>query len=157
MRAVARAWDRFWFRPQPTSTLAVLRIAFGLLTTAWAIMLAPDIPPIALGAGLAAGGVGLIAYTQWTRATAQWRDSKLPILDWIWFIGLPMLAFVLIVVLIRVGFEYAWRTRFQTISGLESFSVSWAYLAVPVGASFCVLGIIGCLLDPRRQELETAQ
>jgi len=42
VRAVARAWDRFWFRPQPTSTLAVLRIAFGLLTTAWAIMLAPD-------------------------------------------------------------------------------------------------------------------
>jgi hypothetical protein len=35
--------------------------------------------------------------------------------------------------------------------------MTWAYLAVPVGGLFCVLGILGCLLDPRRQELETAQ
>jgi hypothetical protein len=35
--------------------------------------------------------------------------------------------------------------------------MTWAYLALPTGALFCVLGIIGCLIDPRRQELETAQ
>ena len=35
--------------------------------------------------------------------------------------------------------------------------MTWAYLAVPVGGLFCVLAIIGCLLEPRRHELETAQ
>ncbi len=63
----------------------------------------------------------------------------------------------LVAVIIRYGFDYAYRARFQTISGLESFSMTWAYLAVPIGGLFCVLGIVGCLLDPRRQELETAQ
>ncbi len=55
------------------------------------------------------------------------------------------------------AFDYAYRARFQTISGLESFSMTWAYLALPVGGIFCVLGVVGCLLDPRRHELETAQ
>ena len=41
-RAVA-AWNRFWFDPQPTSTLALFRIAFGLLTLTWAIALGPDL------------------------------------------------------------------------------------------------------------------
>ncbi|MCD2194783.1 HTTM domain-containing protein [Actinomycetospora endophytica] len=33
-RAVA-AWNRFWFQPQPTSTLALVRIAVGLVATGW--------------------------------------------------------------------------------------------------------------------------
>ena len=40
---------------------------------------------------------------------------------------------------------------------LESLSMFWAYLAMPVGGIFCVVGIIGNLLDPIRMELETAQ
>ncbi len=74
-------------------------------------------------------------------------------LDWL----IAITALILIAAIIRYGVEYAYRARFQTISGLESFSMTWAYLALPVGGIFCVLGIIGCLLDPRRQELETAQ
>jgi TRAP-type C4-dicarboxylate transport system permease small subunit len=74
-------------------------------------------------------------------------------LDWL----VAIAALVLIGFMIRYGFDYAWRARFQTISGLESISMTWAYLAVPVGALFCILGIIGCLLEPRRNELETAQ
>jgi len=35
--------------------------------------------------------------------------------------------------------------------------MTWAYLALPIGGLFSVLGIVGCLVDPRRQELETAQ
>ena len=38
-----------------------------------------------------------------------------------------------------------------------SVSMSWAYLAMPVGGLFCVVGIIGNLIDPQRMELETAQ
>jgi TRAP-type C4-dicarboxylate transport system permease small subunit len=65
-------------------------------------------------------------------------------------------SLVLIGFMIRYGFDYAWRARVQTISGLESFSMTWAYLAVPIGALFCVLAVVACLIDPRRQELETA-
>lgn len=75
------------------------------------------------------------------------------VLDWL----VAIAALVLIGFMIRFGFDYAWRARVQTISGLESFSMTWAYVAIPVGAVFCGLGVIGCLIDPRRQELDTAQ
>ena len=65
-------------------------------------------------------------------------------------------ALVLIGFMIRYGFDYAWRARVQTISGLESFSMTWPYLAVPVGALFSTLGVIACFLDPRRHELDAA-
>ena len=72
--------------------------------------------------------------------------------------GLAALAALTIVgVMLWFGSDYAWRGRFQTISGLESLSMTWAYLAIPVGAVFCALAIVACLLDPRRHELETAQ
>lgn len=74
-------------------------------------------------------------------------------LDWL----IAIAALILVSVIVWYGFDYAYRARFQTISGLESFSMTWAYMALPIGGLFCVLGIIGCLLDPRRQELETAQ
>lgn len=75
------------------------------------------------------------------------------VLDWL----VAIAALVLIGFMIRFGFDYAWRARVQTISGLESFSMTWAYVAIPVGALFCALGVVGCLVDPRRQELDTAQ
>jgi hypothetical protein len=43
MTRAVQAWDRFWFAPQPTSTLALFRIAFGLLTLAWTLLLARDL------------------------------------------------------------------------------------------------------------------
>ena len=36
-------WERFFFEPATTSTLALVRIAFGLLTFAWGLALAPDL------------------------------------------------------------------------------------------------------------------
>jgi TRAP-type C4-dicarboxylate transport system permease small subunit len=74
------------------------------------------------------------------------------VLDWIAAVA----ALALVVVIVRFGFDYAYRARFQTISGLESLSMTWAYLALPIGGVFCVLGIVGSLLDPRRHDLETA-
>lgn len=38
-----RAWEHFWFRPEPTSTLALLQIAVGAVVIAWALLLAPDL------------------------------------------------------------------------------------------------------------------
>ncbi len=66
-------------------------------------------------------------------------------------------ALALILVILWWGFDYAMRGRVQSMAGLESLSMVWAYLALPVGALFSILGIIGNYLDPKRLELETAQ
>lgn len=63
----------------------------------------------------------------------------------------------LLAVLIWWGWDYARRGGVQTMAGLESLSMFWAYLAVPVGAIFAVFGVIGNLLEPQNTELENAQ
>ena len=42
-RQVATAWYGFWFAPQETSTLALFRIAFGLVATGWTVTQGPDL------------------------------------------------------------------------------------------------------------------
>lgn len=54
------------------------------------------------------------------------------------------------------GWDYAQRGSVQSMIGLEGVSMFWAYLALPVGAAFSIIGIIGFWLDPQRMELETA-
>ena len=36
-------WERFWFKPEPTSTMALVRIAFGVVMCAWTAALGPDV------------------------------------------------------------------------------------------------------------------
>ncbi len=43
LKTIRSAWHRFWFAPEPTSTLAVYRIAYGLLVFAWTVPFAPDL------------------------------------------------------------------------------------------------------------------
>lgn len=43
IRDAIGGWRRFWFEPQSTATLAVVRIAFGLLMTLWTLSLAPSL------------------------------------------------------------------------------------------------------------------
>ena len=74
-------------------------------------------------------------------------------LDWIVCIA----ALALIGVILWWGWDYAQRGRVQSMAGLESISMFWGYLALPVGAFFSIFGIVGNLLDPQRHELETAQ
>ncbi|PVZ13272.1 HTTM domain-containing protein [Actinomycetospora cinnamomea] len=38
-------WDRFWFAPQSTAPVEVLRIAFGVVTTVWMLSLVPVLDP----------------------------------------------------------------------------------------------------------------
>ena len=66
-------------------------------------------------------------------------------------------AMTLILVIVWWGWDYANRGKVQSMAGLESVSMFWAYLALPVGGVFAIFGIIGNLIDPQRQELETAQ
>ena len=75
------------------------------------------------------------------------------LLDWLVCIA----TLVLLAVLIWWGWDYAKRGGVQTMAGLESLSMFWAYLAVPVGAGFAAVGAIGNLLDPKNTELENAQ
>jgi TRAP-type C4-dicarboxylate transport system permease small subunit len=63
----------------------------------------------------------------------------------------------LLVVLIWFGYDYALRGRVQTIIGLEGYSMTWAYAAIPVGCVFALFGLVANWLDPRHEELETAQ
>lgn len=43
LEAINEGWERFWFAPVSTSTLGVVRIAFGLVMTAWTVSLLPQL------------------------------------------------------------------------------------------------------------------
>ena len=75
------------------------------------------------------------------------------VLDWI----VCLAAFGLMTIIIWWGWEYANRGKVQTMIGMEDVSMFWAYLAMPVGGVFSLIGIVGNLIDPQRLELETAQ
>ena len=84
----------------------------------------------------------------------RWSPPRIKrVLDWV----VCLAALALIGVIIWWGWDYAQRGSVQSMAGLEGVSMFWAYLAMPVGGLFCVIGIIGNLLDPVRMELETAQ
>lgn len=40
---LAAGWNRFWFKPQETSTLAIFRIAFGLVALGWTATQGPNL------------------------------------------------------------------------------------------------------------------
>ena len=75
------------------------------------------------------------------------------VLDWV----VALAALTLVAIIVWWGWDYTQRGGVQSMAGLESVSMFWAYLAMPVGGVFCAIGIVGNLIDPRRMELETAQ
>ena len=84
----------------------------------------------------------------------RWSPPKARrVLDWV----VCLAALTLITVIVWWGWDYAKRGGVQTMAGLESVSMFWAYLALPVGGLFSMLGILANLIDPQRHELETAQ
>jgi TRAP-type C4-dicarboxylate transport system permease small subunit len=66
-------------------------------------------------------------------------------------------SLALMFVILFVGWDYSNRGKVQSVIGLEDVSMFWAYISMPIGAAFAVIGIIGNWLDPKRLELETAQ
>ena len=66
-------------------------------------------------------------------------------------------SLLLIGILVWWGWDYAQRGAVQSMIGLENVSMFWAYLAMPVGGVFSAVAIVGQLLDPQRNELETQQ
>lgn len=84
----------------------------------------------------------------------RWSPPRIRrLLDWV----VCLAALSLIAVIVWWGWDYANRGKVQTMSGLESVSMFWAYLAMPVGGLLSMIGIVANLLDPQRLELETAQ
>jgi TRAP-type C4-dicarboxylate transport system permease small subunit len=84
----------------------------------------------------------------------RWSPPRIRrVLDWV----VNMAALALVGVILWWGWDYANRGKVQSMMGLEDVSMFWAYLALPVGAVFCAIGIVGNLIDPQRHELETAQ
>ncbi|HVL44014.1 MAG TPA: TRAP transporter small permease [Acidovorax sp.] len=84
----------------------------------------------------------------------RWSSPRIRrVLDWV----VALAALTLIAIICWFGWDYAKRGGVQSMAGLESVSMFWAYLAMPVGSAFCAIGIIGNLIDPLRMELETAQ
>ena len=49
----------------------------------------------------------------------------------------------LVVIVIWWGWDYAVRSKVQSMAGLEEVSMFWAYLAMPVGGLFSLIGIAG--------------
>ena len=66
-------------------------------------------------------------------------------------------ALTLMLIVLWWGWDYAVRGSVQTMAGLESLSMFWAYVAMPVGAVFSLLGIVATYRDPRRMEREPAR
>ncbi|MCA1682434.1 MAG: HTTM domain-containing protein [Actinobacteria bacterium] len=52
------AWERFWFEPESTATMVVLRMVFGIIALGWTISLAPDLSAFFSTNGLVASGPG---------------------------------------------------------------------------------------------------
>ena len=74
-------------------------------------------------------------------------------LDW----SVAAVSIFLLLLIVVIGWDYAQRGKVQSVAGLEDMSMFWAYLAMPVGGVFAILGVIGNALDPRREDLEMAQ
>jgi TRAP-type C4-dicarboxylate transport system permease small subunit len=70
---------------------------------------------------------------------------------------ITILSLALLAIIAWYGWDYAQRGKVQTIIGLEFMSMFWAFVALPVGSVFAMVGVIGNYLDPRHEELETAQ
>jgi TRAP-type C4-dicarboxylate transport system permease small subunit len=61
----------------------------------------------------------------------------------------------LMAVLMWFGAIVTWRVRFQEVAGLY-VAMSWAYLAIPIGAAFSIVSVLAHFVDPKRLELDTA-
>jgi hypothetical protein len=60
------------------------------------LFLVPGLSARMIGVLLCFGAGASLVYLAYTRGHQQWRHNKLPMLDWIWFVGLPFLSYLLL-------------------------------------------------------------
>ena len=61
-----------------------------------AVFLVPGIPRAAVGWFLCLGSFASLAYLVSTRAHRRWSENKLGALDWVWYIGMPVVTYLLL-------------------------------------------------------------
>jgi hypothetical protein len=61
-----------------------------------ALMTVPAVPAPLLGALLALGSLGGLCYLGRTGAQTQWRQAQLDRRDWLWYVGLPIGSYLLL-------------------------------------------------------------
>jgi hypothetical protein len=61
-----------------------------------AVLMVPHLPALAIGVFLCVGAVASLGYLAYTKVHQRWRHGKLPFLDWIWFVGLPIAGYGLL-------------------------------------------------------------
>jgi hypothetical protein len=71
-------------------------VYFATVLIVSAVMTIPTLTPTSLAGWLAFGSAGEVIYLISLRGHKMWRESKLDRLDWLWYIGLPILSYVLI-------------------------------------------------------------
>ncbi|MFZ6005463.1 MAG: HTTM domain-containing protein [Actinomycetota bacterium] len=96
MTALTRRWNRFFFEPQTTSPMTLVRIGWGSLMAMWTLSLLPDVDPFLT--------TGALRYER-TPPDGSW--NPLDWTDWVWA---PLLACLLLLVA-SVATAVGYRTR----------------------------------------------
>jgi hypothetical protein len=60
------------------------------------VFLVPALPETFLGAFICVGAAGSLGYLAYTNVHQRWRQSNLPFMDWVWYVGLPIANYALL-------------------------------------------------------------
>jgi hypothetical protein len=143
MTRAYEAWERFWFAPQPVSTLVLVRIAFGAVVLVWTASLAPDLASFFGPDGLAPVAPPLSA-TSWgifQIASPMWLVHAVWILMLLASVGLivgyrsRLSAFVVLVGVL--SFERRMPYVFNAGDGLIRILALYVFFA-PTGAAVSI-------------------
>jgi hypothetical protein len=61
-----------------------------------AVALLPGLPARVMGAFLCFGSIASLGYLAHAKIHQQWRQNEYPLLDWFWYVGLPVAAYMLL-------------------------------------------------------------
>jgi hypothetical protein len=100
MKRLLASWDDFWLTPEPTSTLAVVRVAYGALLLVWAAMLGPDLSPFFSASGILPEGHD--TSWAWSLLDAVGSDAFTAVVYWL-------------LVASSVGLVLGYRTRLASV------------------------------------------
>jgi hypothetical protein len=61
-----------------------------------AVLLIPHVSAAVVGLFLCSGALASLGYLAYTKVHRRWRENKLSLLDWVWFVGLPTTVYVVL-------------------------------------------------------------
>lgn len=72
-------------------------VYFATVLVGAGFMTMPTLTPAVLSALLVLGGIIGLSYMVWIGVHRQWRESTLERDDWLWYVGLPFLGYVVLI------------------------------------------------------------